>query len=654
MGYSETDLRQMKAAFSKVFGVTKEQCDCPEVINWMSIASTGCVDYDGFLTGETPQERDFRMEQFQAYESNDVEELVNSLKRTLPECRPLTKWEAIFKVYSGIEDVNSVIRSAKNWKYSQQGTVKTDAPHVDEPQSKLSSSNEERSVEPVKPVEALPPKENPVERQEQRVTNSDASGKDEGKNEQPLYNKETINSNVSKEDYSMNADDLMRAANTAGGSTTVTNTQQTGGTKVAAKPAPTLSDDYINAARQLYYDSLEERAAWTSQHFVSRVISPYEPTARRIIDANNGFVSADESKSDKVVARYVQKFEQVVGRPLSDMEALPLSERYPNVRDDANRERAEATRQLLLELKQNPTKKIKVYVDPDPAITIKGYTIDGQNLDAVEMRDLMMAKSSGAIYAVGALVDGKPSNEGTKFVLSTVTRVQSSGNAKAGSKPTTDAQVEKVKGYDGVIRPSNKKNFIDKAGNVAFVYPIFENATAEQRKNTRVKAAIMVGSKEVPATFRAVDVDENGNVKMTEGKPTIGKDGQTVIKGQKEKTVAFSLSVMTPTAVTKVAPNDEFTDTAAKFVKRTLGDGKGTRNAVDFTSADAIREALKPDQNGKTPISQMEKLIAASAMGATLTTSANADVVAIVNAAKSAAGNKAAAQNAADSDDLLG
>lgn len=640
--YTDIDRQQMRTAFAQLFGVSKEDCDSPQIMQWMEDAPVGCIEYDGRFDKETAKDRDIRMELHQVYEG-DIRDLVEHLRRMFPEYRDLTKWALIFKVYSGIQEVQSVIRSAQDAKVFQAEAAKVEEPHVDDPQTDLSSSNE---VKPNVVESTTQSQDVPGKQQGQDASIEVSSGKLEEQDAQPSYN--TSISNIHKEEKIMDSNALMNAANAGAATTNPTATQTTGGKKVAVKPAPTLDPTMIAAARASVTETLEQRAAWTGSHFVSRVISPYEPNAKRVINAKAGVISMDETKAAKAVEKQIEKFETAVGMKFADMDSIErLSERFPHVTSSEALDRAEAIRQILLQLKQNPTAQLAVFVDQAPSISVKGYTVDGVNYSSSEFRDLLLAKSSGAIYAQGALVDGKPSNEGTAFILATATR-NASGNAKKGEKPVGSEAKEAQKGWEGVIRPKNKKAFVEKAGNVVYVYPTLANATVEQQKNVPMKALIVVGGKDAPASFR-YDVYENGQIKMTA--PEASSDGKT--KEAKPVQATYSLSLRVMVAVTAAAPIDEFSKDAAKFAKSGVSnEGKAIREALDYTNVEALK-AAQVDKDGKTVTTALEKLLVATAQGVTITANENAEVASIVNGIKANAGNATAAQNAKDAKDLL-
>ena len=62
LNLSRGEKEAMIAAFSHHFNVPREVAQAPSAIEWMSLAPKGIVEYDGSLKGESPKDRDKRME----------------------------------------------------------------------------------------------------------------------------------------------------------------------------------------------------------------------------------------------------------------------------------------------------------------------------------------------------------------------------------------------------------------------------------------------------------------------------------------------------------------------------------------------------------------------------------------------------------------
>lgn len=111
------DLKKMQIAVLNVpelSGILKGyNLDSPELVDWLSKATAGIVDYDGYLTSsegykESASQRDLRMRQENAY-NGDIEGLTQCLKDFDKGLSTLTKWEIIVKIYNMINPLASIL-----------------------------------------------------------------------------------------------------------------------------------------------------------------------------------------------------------------------------------------------------------------------------------------------------------------------------------------------------------------------------------------------------------------------------------------------------------------------------------------------------------------------------------------------------------------
>ena len=667
--YSTVDKQQMRTAFTRLFNVNRELCDQPSIIEWMEAAPIGCIEDDRMFPGEDAKGRDIRMEMISVYDG-DIHELVEYLRALRPDDSSLTKWEIIFKTYSELVDATKAIQLARTQQVFGETPVNgaTDEPHEDGFQRELDTSNEvvsnetqSVSAEPVITQENA--KEESIQKQVEPVVDIQVdedsrvklpSGKVEDAEVQPLTHTSNIQYKEEKQNMAdMDVNKLMDAANAAGGVQDPTAVQNPGGvTGATTKPkAPEIGADYLKAATEQYEQTLEERIEWTRLNTVDQLIGANEPVAMRIPDGAVGTITTNDGGAEKRVADFIAKFEKAVGNTIDNMQDKSPAEKFPNVPDSINRQRAEAVLQLLLQLQNDPKKALPVYKAEKVSVPVKGYYIKGAKYNNPEFRDLLLLKSSGAAYATDSIKDGAVIAEGAVFILSVVQKKASVGNAAKGSEPTTDQKKEEIKGWDGSIRPRNKDVML-KANKIVYIYPTIA-MTPENAVSAPAKAAITVAGsdKVVPAVFKYYLTDAEGNFETKTVTRKSRKD-QTVKSETVKVTKLFSLVLRTQAAPTATDPIDEFKTDFSKFVR---SDGRGAREAINYISAESIKAAsVKVNKDGsETSVpNAIERLLAAASQGVTVS-EVSAEVKNVTNSLKAGVSNAQAAANQQDAEDIL-
>ena len=664
LSYSKNDITQMNLSFTKVFGVSKEVTADPAIQEWMQDAPVLIIEWDGKFEKEHQKGRDIRMQMVEVYDG-DVHNLVEYLRDVFPEYRDLPKWSLIFTVANGIKDCQESIRLAQNRETFGMG--ESEQTQVDEPVASPSSSTEVQLNETHEDVSVG-----------QQIANDllEASGKAEETTEDPLY-KSSPREN--KEDYQMDEntmfqetqqtgagnsalDELLNASQAADqgdGTPNFDQTQTPGGTAVQTTTGkiamPKIQAEYVKGAQDALKADLPRRLQWSQQNLVTRIISKAEPSSLRIVDPTKGIIGQGEADArKKTIEKLMGKFADAVGVPswsAINVE-LPLAERFPHVPGISDQQKAEQIYLALSQLFANPMAEMPVYVNDKPAWSICGFEVNGSDkLSSTEFRDVAMANSTGAVYAKGALVEGRQVNEGTRFVLTIAKSKENKKGAKG--KEATTGQAEGVTGkWAGQIRVMNKPAFVENRANIIVVYPTVQNPTQEQLKYVGAKALIQVDGKGVAASFK-YNVYNNGQpVLVDTGK--VDKDGNKV--APKNKTKTFSLTLRTLTTLTESAPNAELGD-ATKYNVKPIG--QSTRDSKDYTDEETLLDELygKKDKDGNRTAdteAALVRLMAAAAQGVSnMKIDGNSAAVAAINQIKSAATGQVQAQEQRDAADVL-
>lgn len=138
--FSTFQLKAMKAAFVNLFNVSAEIAETQAVVDWMTNAPVGIVEYDSPLQNETKADQDARMEMNDVYNSNYAK-IVAYLKKQYPERKSLTKWELLFAVYNDIMSAQEAISQATTELAFSDNNAGSQEPVVEEPvQSDLTDS----------------------------------------------------------------------------------------------------------------------------------------------------------------------------------------------------------------------------------------------------------------------------------------------------------------------------------------------------------------------------------------------------------------------------------------------------------------------------------------------------------------------------------
>lgn len=633
MDYSKNDVVQQQTAFSHLFGCSKEVCNSKAIKDWIENTPSRLVEFDYSLQGESNEGKDKRMEMFQVYDGN-FKELVDYLRELYPDKRTFSKWELMFDVLNGIMPVKKDLDAAINRQlvksFADTQQVKGDLPL---------NENEEKVVDGNKSAD------NGETKSEFSETTSTGNGLHSS--ELTDVHRDTNNNNIEEEKFSMaknNKDNkgtsdtinLDALAGMAGESQSLGN----GNTDA---PKPVVEDKTIQATINAVTNTIELRTQWTKDNQVEKIIAATEPTSLRFkSDATGVIASAEGVTRANAVNKAYKNFCAATGYDEMDIvEDATLREKFPKVKDIDEARKAEAVLELIQKLKNDNNLELPIYISDKAAWSVKGVIIGGTSYCNSEFRDLLIAKSAGAAYAVGSLdATGKPVKDATTFVLSVASKKKAVKQSTDGQSPTTQAATNSVTIMDGVVRIKNKAVFLDKGGSVTVVYPTLQNPTPEQMKYVSAKPVITVAGKQTVASFR-YEAEE----KTTDA---AGNDIEAKMK-------TFSLTVRALAALTSAEPAAQFgsAEEAAKFGKA-VGLGNTVKEQIDYTSTEVVSKALlgTTDKNGKTTQNAMVKLMAAMAMGRTETNASLGEAERVINSIKASASDAETAENEAAANEM--
>lgn len=625
-------LLKMQTAFCNVFKCRKEACENTEIQKWMEDAPLELVDYEGTLDGETPKLRDMRKERFEVYDG-DIKPLAECLKEIKPEYKPLTMWEVVFTAYNEILNVDTIIHEAEHQlRDSSQSLVGASDAEALKTSSSVSTEavpNEEIESSPIESVDEEQPTGNHEESIEHSLFNKSSNSDTE---ELPVATKsaesgtrdvgiakdeEHININQSlKEDKQMsNLNEMKKLAGQG---------QNPGGTIVSK---PSINADAIESTRTALANDIEARTAWTKNNLVEKVICATQPAALRYPANPVGVVKVEEGDArTKAVNKLYDNFKAATGYdPMSikEGETQSLKEKFPKVPADSEIDlrKAEAVLNMINQLKANKDMELPVYVPEKVNYPISGCVIGGEKYNMNEFQNLLVAKSSGAAYAMGALdAQGGVIAEGTVFIFSTIEKEQKKKDNAQGQTPTSNPKATGVSVVKGQIRVKNKNTFVGNTNNIITVFPTVQGEDKEQMKYVSAAAAMEFDGEIVPASFRYLKEEKSA------------ENGTNEVKTVKK---TFSLRVRTLIKLTEQAPIAEFEGIAEKFGKAVGLSTAKAKEAVNYTDPEAVKAMLEgtSKKDGTKVEGALVKMLAAMASGAA-DQKAEGEVADLVNAIK--------------------
>ena len=601
--YSKADRGAMKAAMLRTFNIRKEYLEAPAIVEWMQSAPVALVEYEGYLPNEKPKHRDRRMELHSVYHGN-IKGLVDHLRNLdkSPEARSLSKWEIIFTYYKGISDVQEVIARAKTQTvFGNNETNRKEVPQSKEelPISQSSSNEDIQKSKSEEPVLQEKPTETEVTSHEKSSVEEEnhvemPTGSVVTSTESSLYNN-TIKENKIMEVNNMSGvNELLAAANAAN--------SDAGREQVAPVASNVKSGNKASAeAKEKVTSILAETKAQANEYVknntVSALIAPQKPNALRVKSnmgkAFNDNVLNNEEELNKKLSEKISKFITAVsgrqGITLEQFEALSDAERYANVvvteTNTNGAKKAAAIYNLYKQIKANPSAEYAAYIPgPDKvSYATKGYMIGSKVFTVDEFIVELLDNTMGGIYGEGS-IDANGNAIGDKPVAFKIASVQTS------ERDTQAGIAAKKAPRKLVVRPQNKKEFINGGAHVVF---LMTQESEDEIGRASFKAAIDVDGAIMPATVSVYALDNEGNKIIRSEKKD--KDGKQVIT-YRTKVASCSLSVPVTKIIRTIGTEflvGEKMDADIDGRRWNVTLGRGNKGAI--SNVDSVRDAAGID-----------------------------------------------------------
>ena len=603
VNYSKADRGAMKAAMLRTFNIRKEYLKAPAIVEWMQSAPVALVEYEGYLPNEKPKHRDRRMELHSVYHGN-IKGLVDHLRNLdkSPEARSLSKWEIIFTYYKGISDVQEVIARAKTQTvFGNNETNRKEVPQSKEelPISQSSSNEDIQKSKSEEPVLQEKPTETEVTSHEKSSVEEEnhvemPTGSVVTSTESSLYNS-TIKENKIMEVNNMSGvNELLAAANAAN--------SDAGREQVAPVASNVKSGNKASAeAKEKVTSILAETKAQANEYVknntVSAIIAPQKPNALRVKSnmgkAFNDNVLANEEELNKKLSEKISKFITAVsgrqGITLEQFEALSDAERYANVvvteTNTNGAKKAAAIYNLYKQIKANPSAEYAAYIPgPDKvSYATKGYMIGSKVFTVDEFIVELLDNTMGGIYGEGS-IDANGNAIGDKPVAFKIASVQTS------ERDTQAGIAAKKAPRKLVVRPQNKKEFINGGAHVVF---LMTQESEDETGRASFKAAIDVDGAIMPATVSVYALDNEGNKIIRSEKKD--KNGKQVIT-YRTKVASCSLSVPVTKIIKTIGPEflvGEKMDADIDGRRWNVTLGSGRKGAI--SNVESVRDAAGID-----------------------------------------------------------
>lgn len=627
------ELRLMRSAFKLLFNVSDEIVDTPEIQKWMKDAPVGIVEYEGYLTGEDNTFRDYRMQMSEIYDG-DFDSLSDFLKEMDSSLSTLPKWAVIFKTYNGIKSSDDLISQAEKY-------CSTAEKRAEEDRARQMSELSKRPHEVQQTVEAAPTledllesspvvdstpstavEETPVIKTEvdsMETVQAEALGKAEVESEEPFTNNK--NYDMSKEDEKMadlntntsgtTAQEEVIPTNFDAAMSTLAGEQNFGEQSAPGNSKPKTVNTDNTIAKDVLRNSEKERAAFVKSNFVTQLICAAEPSVTRLVSkAEEGskltgrfFKNTDmeHRKMTDAIDKEIRKFEKATGCSFHSVdENADPQVSFPRCFGSADAKVAAQVYGILKTLLATPTAQVRIKKGKETYQT-KGYVVTGdQYLNDVDMKSLIMLKSTGAIYGAGQLdADGKPMADAVCFKL-TIVKPRTT-NSESGSKVNGSNKNEN-NGFKANIVGVKKVDFLKNAANRI----IIKTTSATEKTFSKFKAAVEIEGALQEASFRYRAYDEEGKQLFVQPKTVVAGDtkqeAKPMVKTYTLGVYAEVYAVSDEINSALIGKNDKLQNAdavKAHFnVKTAVGRDKAA--AIDYTSemSDAIATSLTLMENG--------------------------------------------------------
>jgi hypothetical protein len=442
----------------------------------------------------------------------------------------LQKWELVFKIYSDILEVQSVIeRATAENAFGTREEADNVPSNTEVVQSNPDTSKKEEPevVESIKTPEEVPQPaqatedssvihEDALSTQVAEKTAEQPSGNVHEAEETPVYN--NTKNNESMEDKRMaDTDDLNSLRNTINGAQGNVDPNQVQQAPDAKSNVTGVKDDLEEAKTAIAKELGSEknrRDDWTKSNLVTAIVSTMAPAAtRRTSDTGKFTRDTDAEKVKKAVDEKLTGFIKAVSGKTMTVEQFDANPDYSNVvpgettENDivvTNVDKAKAVYAELKKIAQDPMGyETKAFIPAKLSYPAKGYVLgDKDILSSQEFMRKLCDESNGAVYAIGGLENGLEVEGATSFRIATATKKE------AAKENSISQQKQEIK--VPVIRIKNKAKFTEGGSHVQY---LFTQEAKEEQGFSSFRAEIVVNGRHVAAAFPTYVLDAKTGAK---------------------------------------------------------------------------------------------------------------------------------------------
>lgn len=308
-------------------------------------------------------------------------------------------------------------------------------------------------------------------------------------------------------------------------------------------------------------ERMQANNAFVQSNLVSAIITPVIPKFDRIIDKANPMgrlVNPTKDKTGEVLIK--EKLNKLIkaasGNPnmsVEEFEAATDDVRFAACPDTDykgynNRARAKACYQLLKQALQNPEADYAACPSAPSTVPVRGYCVNGANINRNDMIITLLDKTNGALYAPGQLdAEGKTLEEKPIMWQVATVKIASTSQTATG---LTKSSAKAAKKFS--ISAKRQKDFMSDPAHVKYLMNIVDD---ENTARGSFKAAIEVQGTAIPAMFQ-YEVP-----KQKDGKAEIDPETQQ----PKMTKRAYSINVVLAVKDVKHVVADEFKSDKVKL-----------------------------------------------------------------------------------------
>ena len=528
----EKIVNSLSTAFTNMFPDLADQVETDVVKSWLANSIIKIVEYAGRLPQESKKGRDRRMECHKVYDG-DFNQLVSCLRKTYPDKKSKSPQELILETYVGISDIHEILGKQKPSNPTAEVTAEENKVVLNS--DKVTSDSIDNESIHTTPSDST--KQAGVPEKDQRGVKPTVE--EDNKNYQSTQNnfksmEENKMPNVTEELKAKAAAAAGKMGNTAKKSNATVD-------KAAKDAARAQVSEFLSG-------QMPERHQWMETHEVDAIVCFKSPAAFRVTEEVGYFAQDKKDKTavqqaEERLAKFCVAASGRVGITPEQFAALPDADKYAQAaeadktrKEDAqgptNVEKAKATYELLNQILQNPTAKIKAVVDPEEvSYSFQGVVLSGEPMNRMKLAATIIDKTPGAYVVAAGSRDIADEKKKSMFTLS-------KANKKASSKNATPTANQSKASKRISIRITNKAQFLQDKSHVVYLL----NQYSEKTGTSPFRAALTTLG-DAPAGFSYVDSnapteklkkDDNGNVKFP--KKTFGVSVRVEVRDY-EKTI---------------------------------------------------------------------------------------------------------------------